>query len=115
MASISIAEGLSSSFIRAALLVAGLLTYFISADDVVWHYIQAALHTRVLEQILFGIAAASLGIALLLNVKISTNAKERDENGARHKATVANLMQAVGIGSLLPLPGFLLLVLATSA
>jgi hypothetical protein len=95
------------SAIRAALLLAGLSTYLISADDVVWRFIKRVPHSRLLEHLSFGIAAAMLGISLLLKIRASM----KDPNDPPcAKAVVSNLLQAIGIGFLLPLPGFLLLV-----
>jgi hypothetical protein len=95
--------------VRAALLLAGLSTYLISRDDVVWHFIKTALHPRVWEHSLFGLAAALLGVALLLKVSESVHPKSQDRS--RITAAVASFLEAIGIGSLLPLPGFLVLAL----
>ncbi|WP_353073638.1 hypothetical protein [Tunturiibacter gelidiferens] len=98
--------------VRAALLLVGLSTYLISPDDVVWRFKRTAPHARALEHALFGIAAAILGIALLLKVKASAHPENRGNYGpSRITAAIASILQAIGIGSLLPLPGFLLLVL----
>jgi len=98
--------------VRAALLLAGLSTYLISPDDVVWRFIRTAPHARALEHALFGIAAAILGFALFLKVKASAHPENRDSHGpSRITGTIVSILQAIGIGSLLPLPGFLLLVL----
>ena len=98
--------------VRAALLLAGLSTYLISQDDVVWRFIRTAPHARALEHALFGIAAAILGFALFLKVKASAHPENRDSHGpSRITGTIVSILQAIGIGSLLPLPGFLLLVL----
>jgi hypothetical protein len=108
----SIAGNRLGLIVRAALLLVGLSTYLISPDDVVWRFIKNAPHRRVLEHALFGIAAAILGFALLLKVKVSAHSENQDSHGpSRITSTVASLLQAIGIGSLLPLPGFLLLVL----
>ena len=49
-------------------------------------------------------------------VKASAHPESQDSRGSsRIIATVASLLQAIGIGSLLPLPGFLLLVLGDVA
>jgi hypothetical protein len=105
-----------SLIVRAALLLVGLSTYLIFPDDVVWQFIKTARHARVWEHALFGIAAAILGFALLLKVKASAHPENQDSHGpSRTTATVASLLQAIGIGSLLPLPGFLLLVLGDGA
>jgi hypothetical protein len=82
----------------------------------VWRFIRTAPHARVWEHALFGIAAGILGFALLLKVKASAHTENQDSHGPSHiTATVASLLQAIGIGSLLPLPGFLLLVLGDVA
>ena len=98
--------------VRAALLLAGLSTYLISPDDVVWRFIKTAPRARALEHTLFGIAAAILGFALFLKVKASAHPENRDSHGpSRITGTIVSILQAIGVGSLLPLPGFLLLVL----
>ena len=60
-----------------------------------------------LEHLAFGVAAGLLGAALWLEVQASTGS----ETFGRRKALTRSL-QAIGIGSLLPLSGFLLLLLA---
>lgn len=100
-----------SSLIRIVLLLVGLSTYLVSPDDIVWRFIKTAPHARLLEHLSFGFAAFLLGIALLLKIRAGANTD-------RHKAhdlplrggNLANLLQAIGIGFLLPLPGFFLLV-----
>jgi hypothetical protein len=112
----SIARDRLSLIVRAALLLVGLSTYLIFPDDVVWRFIKTSPHARVWEHALFGTAAALLGFALLLKVKAGVHAENQDSHGpSRTTATVASLLQALGIGSLLPLPGFLLLVLGDGA
>jgi len=108
----SIAGNRLGLIVRAALLLVGLSTYLISPDDIVWRFIKTSPHSRVLEHAIFGIAAAILGFALLLKVKVSTHPENQGSLGpARITYSVASLLQAIGIGSLLPLPGFLLLVI----
>jgi hypothetical protein len=107
----SIAGNRLGLIVRAAMLLIGLSTYLISPDDVVWSFIKTAPHPRVFEHALFGIAAAILGFALLLKVKASAHPENQDSHGSvRITAAAASLLQAIGIGSLLPLPGFLLVV-----
>lgn len=95
-----------ASMFRVALLVLGLSTYLVSADDVVWRFIKHAQHARLLEHFAFGFAAVLLGVALLLKIQASTV-----QASSSATTTIASLFQAVGIGCLLPLPGFLLLVI----
>ena len=112
----SIAGNRLGLIVRAALLLVGLSTYLISPDDVVWRFIRSAPHARALEHALFGIATVILGFALLLKVKASAHPKNRDSHGPSHiTAAIASILQAIGIGSLLPFSGFLLLVLGDVA
>jgi len=112
----SIAGNRLGLVVHAALLLGGLSTYLISRDDVVWRFIRSAPHARALEHTLFGIAAAILGFALLLRVKASAHPEDRNSRSpSRITAAIAGILQSIGIGSLLPLPGFLLLVLGTVA
>jgi hypothetical protein len=107
----NIAANRLSLIFRTGLLLLGLSTYLIFPDDVVWLLIRAARHARVLEHALFGIAAVTLGLALLLRINANAQAKGQGEGGpSAVTATIASLLQAIGIGSLLPLSGFLLLV-----
>jgi hypothetical protein len=102
-----------SLIIHATLVALGLSTYLIDRDDVVWHFIKSAPHRRVLEHAFFGLAAVLLGISLVLKVRSSAPRKNQSgQNHSRTRALVASFLQAIGIGSLLPLPGFLLLALA---
>ena len=81
-----------------------------------WHFVKTAPYARVREHTLFGVAAALLGFALLLKVRACAHPENQGSHGpSRTTAIVASLLQAIGIGSLLPLPGFLLLVLGDGA
>ena len=98
------------SMLRVVLLPASLATYLVSPDDIVWRFIKLSPHARLLEHLAFGAAAALLGVALLLKLQAGSRG-----GASVTPAIFANLLQAVGIGSLLPLPGFLLLVLGDLA
>jgi hypothetical protein len=104
-----------SLIVRAALILVGLSTYLVSRDDVVWHFIKAAPHARSLEHAFFGLAAAILGFALLLKVKSGANPENQGRRERSRTTALASFLQAIGIGSLLPLPGFLLLTLGDLA
>jgi hypothetical protein len=116
MSSHVMAESRLRLIIRAALLLAGLATYQISPDDVVWHFIKAAPRARVLEHAFFGLAAALLGLALVFKLRSDADPENQDSRDrSRTTATVARSLEAIGIGFLLPLPGFLLLALGDLA
>ena len=106
MGSLSVTRDNLPSMLRPTLFLASLATYFASPEDVVWRFIKLNPDARRIEHFAFGIAATLLGVALVLKVQASVS---RDPPGTR--TTIANVLQAIGIGSLLPLPGFLLFVL----
>jgi hypothetical protein len=111
MGPISIARHRLSFIIRVALLGVGLSTYFSDPDDVVWRFVRAASHARALEHVCFGTAAAILGLALFLKMKASVDrTKQEIHDPSPTRGAAVSLLEAIGIGSLLPLPGFLLLV-----
>ena len=93
------------SMLRIALLLAALATYIVSPDDLVWRFIKLNPHSRILEHFAFSIAAILLGLALFLKIRASTLTVL-----SPIPETFGSLLQAIGIGFLLPLPGFLLLV-----
>ncbi len=102
----------SGSILRVALLIAAVCTYFVDKDDVVWRFIKTSPHARLLEHVCFGAAALMLGIALLLKIQASVSVHEQGiHDPSRIRVAAASVLRAIGIGSLLPLPGFLLLVL----
>ena len=97
---------------RAVLLLASIAAYWKDPDDVVWRYIKAAPHVRMWEHICFGIAATALGFSLWLRVRAEAEILASADISARssRRKTLGEFLQAVGIGSLLPWSGFLLLV-----
>ena len=111
---------------HGALLLAACLTYLLDPVDIVWRSIRHASHVRALEHGCFAAAAAALGLSILLSVMppSALNAgpsprTARDlPNPAREKTTLARapaLLRPLAIGSLLPVAGFVLLVLGELA
>lgn len=106
------------------LVVVGLafLTYAISPDDIVWLIVRNSPHVHPLERSLFFLAALLIGSAAALctwaraypepdltdaPAPIASDGPYRYLRYPRHLGT---LLYAVGLGSLLPVPGFILLV-----
>lgn len=106
-----------SLVVYAVLVLGGLCAYLKQPDDVVWHFVQGTSNVRVREHICFAIAAVTLALSLLLRVQIDTqlveSRSEQEDSGSRRIAS--EFLQAVGIGSLMPLAGFILLVLGQTA
>jgi hypothetical protein len=105
MRSLSVTGDSLRSMLRLALLLVGLATYLVTPDDMVWQFVKSMPQARLLEHLAFGFAAILIGVALLLKIQASASITLSPT-----KTMVANVLQAAGIGSLLPLPGFLLLV-----
>lgn len=94
---------------RSLLLATGLCTYLVTRDDIVWASVKNSPHARSLEHGVFAAAAALLGLSLILEVRSDSLATGPPQR------TFASFLRVVGIGCLLPLPGFLLLVIGDVA
>jgi hypothetical protein len=97
--------------IYQTLLAAAVLTYLLDRQDIVWRYIKDAPNARLLEHLCFATAAIALGAGACLctwatakQLALGTNSGPGLVGGA------GEILHAIGIGSLLPLAGFLLLV-----
>jgi len=98
------------------------LTYVVAPDDIVWLSVKDTPHYHLLERSLFALATLLIGVA----AGICTWARaypESDFSGpsaaiacdgpyryVRHPRYLGTLLYAVGLGSLAPLPGFVVLV-----
>jgi hypothetical protein len=102
-----------SLVIHAVLLLGGVCAYFKQPDDVVWQFVRGESNVRVWERIWFALAAVALAISLSLRVRLDTQPMEsKNEQGRAGPLRIASdFLQALGIGSLLPIAGFILLVL----
>jgi hypothetical protein len=89
------------------LLLASVLTYWIDREDVVWRFIKAVPHARLLEHLSFGSAA----VLIALGIWLSFLAAHRDFGPRSIEATGwGGVFYAAGLGTLFPLSGFLLFV-----
>jgi hypothetical protein len=97
---------------HSTLLLAAVCTYLKEPDDVVWQFIKAAPDFRVREHLCFALAAAALGGSVGLRVSVDTDIRKSDRirSSSDPRQIFSDLLQAVGIGSLMPLAGFILLV-----
>jgi hypothetical protein len=88
-----------------ALLLAALLTYCIDREDVVWRFIKASPHARLLEHVSFGAAAVFVALGIWFNARACFH-----DFNSRRSRRLGGLLYAVGIGTLFPWSGFLLFV-----
>jgi hypothetical protein len=87
--------------IHNLLILAGVLTYLIDPDDIVWRFVRYSSAPRLWERALFIIATVLIAIGAIL----CTRARAFH----RHHY-LGELVFALGFGSLLPIPGFIILV-----
>jgi hypothetical protein len=90
------------------LLLASVLTYEIDREDAVWRFIKAAPHARLLEHLSFGSAAVLIALGIWFSSLAAHRAFDSRSNGTTGKW--GGVFYAAGLGTLLPLSGFLLLV-----
>jgi protein-S-isoprenylcysteine O-methyltransferase Ste14 len=104
------------------LVTAAFLSYLLQPDDMVWAFVKDSVQNRLLERSLFAVAALLMGVG----AGICTWARvysETDLSGISARSRIAgpyryvrypqqlgNFLFAVGLGSLAPLGGFLILV-----
>lgn len=98
--------------IHALLLLAAWLTYLFDPTDAVWRFIRNSPQPRLLEHLSFAAAAAAIGAGILLGAWRSDldSAAEGWTPRAIRSRCAGEILNAIGIGSLLPLAGFVLLV-----
>ena len=110
-------EDRHQTLLHQFLVAAAFLTYMIDRDDVVWRFVKDSTASRELERSLF--IVATLFIAFGAGVCTWARAYRRPEGTIRvglyrylrHPRHLGDLSYAIGLGSLFPLCGFVLLVL----
>jgi hypothetical protein len=101
--------------LHQALVGAGLATYLLDPVDVVWRFIRESPNRRVLEHVFFAMAALLVGTGAALATWASAH-RECTGNGSslRRRCESAryagSLLFSLGLSSLLPLAGCLILV-----
>jgi hypothetical protein len=100
------------------------LTYLVDRVDVVWALVQGQTDARLLERIAFAIATLLIGSGAALrtwaHVQLWSRGSDprpgsrtdRQSRGAQYAPHIGSLLFAIGLGSLAPLPGFILLTVA---
>jgi hypothetical protein len=91
------------------IVLAAFLTYFIDPDDIVWRFVRDTSAPRLWERTLFIIAAILIVAGATLSTWARTVPVTRIASRIR-PCYLGELLYVVGLGSLLPLSGFILLV-----
>jgi hypothetical protein len=104
------------TLLHQLVIAAALLTYLFDRDDIVWRFVKNSTAPRVLERILF--IAATLAVVLGAGICTWTRAHFRFPSSTGGKLDRAlprsqffgDVLYAIGLASLFPLTGFVLLV-----
>lgn len=94
------------------------LTYLWERDDVVWRFIKDTAANRVLEHALFAIATLLVGGAAIIctrarvyqDAPVGNQHPAPSYSGSRKWQYLGEFLYAIGLASLLPLAGFVILV-----
>ena len=95
-------------FARVLLLLFSALAYLRFPDDVVWQHIRDWPRNRYWEHAAFGLAAALIAVGLWLTR--SNPSWNSSRKGWKATRPLSELLHAVGLGALFPLPGFFLFI-----
>jgi hypothetical protein len=100
------------ALVHQFIVCAAFLTYFIDRDDIIWRFVKNSAAPHGLERSLFIVAiafiAAGAGICTWARAYRRSTSTGRDS--LRHPLSLGDLLYAIGLGSLAPLSGFLVLV-----
>ena len=105
------------------LLVVGLafITYLFAPDDIVWLIVRNSTHVHLYERALFALAALFIGVGATLctwalaypEPDLSASlpvASDGPHGHLRYLLHFGRLLYAIGLGSLTPVPGFVILI-----
>ena len=109
------------TLLRHLLVGAALATYSFDSDDVVWRFIKASPERRSLEHVFFLLAALFTGIGAFLCTRAGLNGKQAQSTSPASPRSRAfqwkncgEWLYAIGLASLFPLAGAVILVLGES-
>ena len=88
-------------------------TYLVDRDDIVWVLVRGQSHPQILERFLFAIATLLMGAAAAIGTRARAYSETSNSGQAgslHHPLQLGNFLFSVGLGFLMPLPGFVVLV-----
>ena len=96
------------------LIAAAFLSYLFQRDDIVWAWVKDSPQNRLFERSLFALATVFLGAGASICTWVRTRPRVPAGNSGTgsvpYAGYVGNLFFSVGLGSLAPLSGFVILV-----
>jgi hypothetical protein len=108
--------------LHLSLVTFAFLTYAIDPDDIVWALVRDHPNPRLLERLLFAVATLLIGAGAALRTWARAQGKyppsssplARPNHAIRYPEHVGNLLFSIGLASLAPLWGFMLLIAGES-
>jgi hypothetical protein len=102
-------------FMHLCVVVAAWLTYLFDPVDIVWALVRHRPDARAWERLLFALATVLIGSGAALRTWASAYGAGKGRSGSpRHHANYAryagSLLFSIGLASLVPRPGFIILV-----
>jgi hypothetical protein len=94
-------------------VLAAFLTYLIDPDDIVWRFVRDTSAPRLWERTLFIVATMLIASGAILTTRARALPATRVLSWIR-PCYLGEILYASGLGSLLPLPGFVILVAGES-
>jgi hypothetical protein len=92
------------------LIACGLATYLIDPEDIVWRFIKDNPNRRELEHTVFFVAAVLIGAGAVLCTRAQASPASTDYSQSSTAYRSGEILYAVGLGTLMPLAGFVILV-----
>lgn len=103
--------------VHQLLVAVAFLTYLIDRDDVVWRFVKDSAASRELERSLFIVAVLLIAIGAAICTWARAQPRPKGTVGIglyrylRHPRYFGEISYAIGLGSLAPLSGFVILVI----
>jgi hypothetical protein len=104
------------TLVHQFVVAAALLTYLFDRDDIVWRFVKNSTGPQELERVLFIIATVAIAVGAGICTWARVCGKLESVTGVephrclRRPRFLGDLVYAIGLASLFPLPGFLILV-----
>lgn len=101
------------TLLHQAMVAVAFLTYLFSPDDIVWRFVRNSPSPHTLERTLFILATLTIALGASLSTWARANNSPRSAKGVephRSLALLGDFLYAIGLASLFPLPGFIILV-----
>lgn len=95
------------TLVHQLIVGAAVLTYLIDADDIVWRFVKDSATPHPFERLVFIVATLFIAVGAVVCTRARVHASPSTSVQPRY---IGDLLYAVGLASLVPLSGFVVLV-----